>query len=63
MKAMRARLFGGPEQLRFEDAPDPRCKRDRCRSGCGRRGSIPLISFGCLDASSRSRCPIFRGQT
>src|SRR5262249_60893583 len=23
MKAMRAHQFGGPEQLRFEDAPDP----------------------------------------
>ena len=23
MKAMRAQQFGGPEQLRFEDAPDP----------------------------------------
>ena len=23
MKSMRAHQFGGPEQLRFEDAPDP----------------------------------------
>jgi NADPH:quinone reductase-like Zn-dependent oxidoreductase len=26
MKAMRARQFGGPEQLRFEDAPDPQAQ-------------------------------------
>jgi NADPH:quinone reductase-like Zn-dependent oxidoreductase len=26
MKAMRAHQFGGPEQLRLEDAPDPQAQ-------------------------------------
>ncbi len=26
MKAMRAHQFGGSEQLRFEDAPDPQAQ-------------------------------------
>ena len=41
MKAMRAHQFGGPEQLRFEDAPDPQVQAGqvqiRVRAG-GRQG-------------------------
>src|ERR1700730_11433623 len=43
MKAMRAPQFGGPEQLRFEAHPIPRCKPDRCVSRFELRGStLPL---------------------
>lgn len=31
MKAMRAHQFGGPEQLRFEDAPDPQVEQGEVR--------------------------------
>ena len=40
MKAMRAHQFGGPEQLRFEDAPEKRaiaCSAAHWQEGMQRR--------------------------
>jgi len=42
MKAMRAHQFGGPEQLRFEDAPDPQVQAGQVQVRVRQRGSTPL---------------------